>query len=352
MLELGLYLCLDLSVMRIISLYEGLQEIAQYEIESWADGHLVTLGRSESTDWSFPTHDELSRHHLSIRKLGNELYVRDEQSSNGTFAEDSPLTHPVCMRAEVSYQVGHLTMILEGAPESAPCEHIDCSSVFPEPYAFAADMTYAPTPAAQAEPLTSLEPEPVEEPLISLEPEPVEEPLISLEPEPVAQITPTPTRKSTTPTSLQAGYVKPFLPIAGAPKTGVPRDFEFQIRTYDGSNQITIGDKLILQVFSSEPCQVLIFCREERGATSMLYPNKQQISQNIPANEWTLIPNPENPHFEFIIEGPESSDEIQAIARRVTDNRIRRGTKKTASNQKKPATLWSHASLVIHTYEA
>ncbi len=346
--------------MRIISLYEGLQEIAQYEIESWADGHIVTLGRSESTQWSFPSQMELSRHHLSIRKLGNELYLRDEQSSNGTFADGVALTHPIRMRADVSYQVGNLSFYLEGAAASEATEHIDCSTVFPEAIAFAAEFP-AETPAGEA-PIYSLEPEPVVEqtPIYSLEPEPVVEqtPIYSLEPEPVVDSAAIPALASPTAQAvkLASGRVKPFLPIAGVPKSGVGRDFELHVRLLNDRPEVRIGEQLIFQVFSSEPCQLLLLCREESGATSMLYPNKQQISQNIPANQWTQIPNPSNPHFEFIIEGPEGRDEIQAIARRIGDSRMRKNSAKKSSDPTKATPKeegkWSHASLYVDIYES
>ncbi len=337
--------------MRTISLYDSLQEIAQYEIDHWPDGHIVTLGRSESMMWSFPEFVELSNHHLSIRKLGDELYIRDEGSSNGTTIEDAPMTHPVRMRTDVTYlAAGRLSVYLEGAAATEPCEDIDCSSVFPEELGFGLSYT-APTPAPVVEePIISLAPEPVEEePIISLVPEPVVEEPIAQAPAPTSA----PAAKVKAAVALGQDCIRPFLPITGTPKTGIPRDFEIQVNIYDECHDIPIGGKLILQVFSPEPCHLLIFCREQDGTSSMLYPNKQQISQTIPAGVWTMIPDADNPHFEFVIEGPAGVDEIQVIARAVSGSFIKKTAPKKGSadpKQKKPS-RWSHASLQINVYE-
>ncbi len=357
--------------MRTISLYDNLQELGQYEIDSWPDGHIVTIGRSELTMWSFPELMELSSHHLSIRKLGDELYIRDEASSNGTTIEDKALTHPVRMRADVCYLAANrLSIYLEGTPASDPCEDIDCSSVFPEEYAFALTQS-APPPLPEPieeEPILSLEPEPVEEePILSLEPEPVEEeaafslepepvedaPPLSLEPEPVEEVPSAiavPTAKPTV-SKIAKGCVLPFLPIAGAPKGGIPRDFELEVRIYDEQHHIPVGGQLILQVFASERCSLLIFCREQSGSNAMIYPNKQQISQSIPAGQWTLIPDPANPHFEFIIEGPAGVDEIQVIARALSTSRIQKTSASKSNAKQKAPSRWSHASLSINVFE-
>ncbi len=174
--------------------------------------------------------------------------------------------------------------------------------------------------------------------------------------EPAAQeVTPisTPVAKAKPAVALGQDCIRPFLPIAGTPKTGIPRDFEIQVNIYDECHDIPIGGKLILQVFSPENCHLLIFCREQDGTSSMLYPNKQQISQTIPAGVWTMIPDADNPHFEFVIEGPAGIDEIQVVARAVSSSRIKKTVAKKGSadaKQKKPS-RWSHASLQINVYE-
>ncbi len=360
--------------MRNICFYDKLQEIAQYDVESWVDGQIATMGRSDNTTWSFPDRMELSRHHLSIRKLNDEIYLRDEQSSNGTYFNGERMTHAIRMRAGVTYQIGNLTFFLEGAKGSPADEEVDCSSVFPEEIAFAALETgYIPSAPVIAEvtPFT-IEPEAVEEeveevvitPHFSLQPEVEEEEEIaieapiaapfSLQPEVVEEveelvIVAPPTTPALPPTA--AGSVKPFIPIPRAPAGGIPCDFALQVRTLDGYDDIAIGQKLYLEIFSEVPCQILIFCKEQNGHASLLYPSKKVVQQIIPAQTWTPLPNPQSPMFEFEIEGPAGVDEIQVIAKKQSSARMNIKSAKNPKEEAPEQVYWSYAHLKIEVFE-
>ncbi len=123
--------------MRRIIISEGHKQLHAYDVEAWRDGHTVTMGRSERTTWYYPEFDEISRHHLSIRKHGDDLYLRDEATVNGTYVDDVALTYAVRMRAGVAYRVGRLLVHYEGEPSEDTAELIDCDAVFPEEYSFA-----------------------------------------------------------------------------------------------------------------------------------------------------------------------------------------------------------------------
>ncbi len=123
--------------MRRITISQGHKLLDAYEVESWAEGRTATLGRSDRVTWSYPHFDEISRHHLSIRKHGDDFYLRDEATVNGTLADDVPLQHVVRMQAGVNYRVGRLLVRYEGDPAMESAEPLDCDSVFPEEYGFA-----------------------------------------------------------------------------------------------------------------------------------------------------------------------------------------------------------------------
>ncbi len=353
--------------MRNICFYDKLEEIAQYDVESWADGEIATMGRSDSTTWNFPDRMELSRHHLSIRKLNNEIYLRDEQSSNGTYFNGERLTHAIRMRAGVTYQVGTLTFFLEGAKGSPADEQVDCSSVFPEEIAFATlESAFIPAAPVIVEPAPFvLEPEEVEEVIVpvaapfSLQPEEVEEEVeeviitapFSLQPEVEEEVEEVVIAAPQTAPVTAAGSVKPFIPIPRAPAGGIPHDFALQVRTLDGYDDIAIGQKLFLEIFSEVPCQILIFCKEQSGHASLLYPSKKVVQQIIPAQTWTPLPNPQSPMFEFEIEGPAGVDEIQVIARKQSSARMSINSAKNPKEESKEQIYWSYAHLKIEVFE-
>ncbi len=123
-----------------IVILEGYQELDAYDVDLWEDGHTVSFGRSELVTWSYPDYDEISRHHLSIRKKGDSLYLRDEATVNGTQVDGKALQHAVRMRTGVDYVVGRLRILYEDDASSKIAEadeHSDYSSIFPEEFSFA-----------------------------------------------------------------------------------------------------------------------------------------------------------------------------------------------------------------------
>ncbi len=393
--------------MSCITVYNKLQELAEFQSEGWADGAVITLGRDEMTTFPLPDIASLSSHHLSIRKLAGDFYIRDEQSSNGTTADGVPMTYALRMHANVEYKAGPLTICLENAPATTPNPEENADSVFPEPYRFAcipveeapvaepvAEYYAEPAPAeVYAEPaveqVAAPEPEedffdleamaarkqaqqaePVYTPEAAYEPEPVytPEPEAVYAPEPAPQqyeaVAEAPQEMATAPSFTpvpkkriinQQGVVRPFLPIAGIPKTGIPQDFALEISTLDGRPCITEGESLQLLVRSSEKCKVILICQEQDGTKTMLYPNKYQTSMDIPANTWVAIPEEGSMEYELSIEGAGCIDTIQAIARKSTTSSIKRthapkkGDKKSLLDKeakpKKPQAQWAYAHI-------
>ena len=52
----------------------------------------LTLGRSSNNDLSYPEDSGLSRHHMMLEKVGEDWYVRDLGSKNGTLLNDERIT--------------------------------------------------------------------------------------------------------------------------------------------------------------------------------------------------------------------------------------------------------------------
>lgn len=340
--------------MSYLTIFHKLQEIAQYDVDSWDDGALITLGRSSSTSLPLPQYKALSDHHISVRKLAGDLYIRDEQSTNGSTANGQPMTHALRMHAGVTYQAGPLTIYLEGIAPTVPDPTENADSVFPEPYGFAllppAEEVYTEEALAQEQPLeveVSPDPAPYVE-KIEAEPIILDSP-IAPAPAPIAS-----TPIAATPSHLQpkrhsqSGLPMPFLPIAGIPKTGIPNDFDLKITTPTGSTQITDGDALVLHVLSSEKCKIILICHEEDGSNFILYPNRYETGKDIPAHAWTQLPEENAKHYEFYIEGAGKTDCIQAIARKV-DNALMHRVKANgeAPAEEKKEALWAHATLEL-----
>ncbi len=318
------------------------------------------------------------------------------------------MSHALPMLPDFAYQAGMLEIYLENAPAASLPADLNADSVFPEPYAFALSREAAPSPLqASPEPELEEEDEAIDLSLLfeqkqGEQPEEEEEeelPPAQAVPEDLAwrraphESQPLPTAPEAVaaavaeaapvepavepyspPTSvvgipaaapLQAGCVRPFLPIAGAPAGGIPQDFSLEVQTADGSTEIEEGALLVLNVRASQACQIVIMCREEDGTSSMLYPNKHQTAEAIPANEWVQLPPDGTEHYEFRIEGPSSLDTLQIIARQAQKNGLHRTTaaeaKKRAEEQRKnkrgrrpigqkPANtaLWSYALLELH----
>ena len=147
--------------------------------------------------------------------------------------------------------------------------------------------------------------------------------------------------------AIAPGCIRPLLPIAGAPATGIPKDFELKVDTSTGSREIMEGDNLTLRVYASERCQLVIICKEADDTIYMLYPNKQQPASPIKPNTWTLIPEEEGARYEFVIEGPCGHDEIQVIARKLGQRASLRGATQEmiAEIKKNEKVFWSHTTL-------
>ncbi len=404
--------------MSCITVYNKLQELAQYHSDSWADGAIITIGRDERTNFPLPNITSLSGHHLSIRKLAGDFYIRDEQSSNGTTADGQAMTHALRMHAQVVYQAGPITIYLEDAPLSQPNPEENADSVFPEPYGFAAleqdadpiaaESYYEePAPAVEAVAEAYAEPAPVVEEVvfdleqmaalkqghyqeeqpapqeyIPIEPEPVYQPVAEPVYEPVDEAVYEPVPDNDIPAegivetpatiekpisvpkkkiSYKNGVARPFLPIAGIPKTGIPKDFTLEVKTPSGEPYIVEGENLKLLVRTSKKCKLILICQEEDGTKTMLYPNKYQTSMDIPANKWVTIPEEGAYDYELSIEGVGSIDTIQVIARESTTRSFNRVEKpKTreelkaleGKKEEKPRTKWSHALLELEVISA
>ena len=57
------------------------------------DKDIVTLGRAPENDIYLPS-QEASRHHASVYKKRNAIYIEDMQSANGTFVDNTRISSP------------------------------------------------------------------------------------------------------------------------------------------------------------------------------------------------------------------------------------------------------------------
>ncbi len=171
-----------MNVLKSIIIYCDQQEISSCDIDALSNGQIITIGSGAQMSYSFPQFSELAPHHFSIRKAGNDIFIRDENSPNGVIANGARLKHAVRMRSGVIYEAGPLSLMLQGVPPLGPCENVDCNFIFPEPLGFAAPVEVvapvvptlpvapAPVAAAPVAPVQPVQPVAPTQPVAPVEP--------------------------------------------------------------------------------------------------------------------------------------------------------------------------------------
>ncbi|MCS7090610.1 MAG: FHA domain-containing protein [Verrucomicrobiota bacterium] len=98
---------------KLVVLTEGLGG-RTYELK----GERISIGRLEDNTISIPE-PSVSSHHCELIIQGNEILVRDLQSTNGTFINGEPVTHAVIKPGQV-LRMGAVELRLEGDTPAEP----------------------------------------------------------------------------------------------------------------------------------------------------------------------------------------------------------------------------------------
>ncbi|MCW5980186.1 MAG: SpoIIE family protein phosphatase [Bryobacteraceae bacterium] len=82
-------------------------------------GDRLSLGRSSSNDLSYPEDSGLSRHHVALEKVGDEWYVRDLGSKNGTLLNDERLAEPAPLKPGDRISASRVSIVFDGSEPAA-----------------------------------------------------------------------------------------------------------------------------------------------------------------------------------------------------------------------------------------
>lgn len=74
------------------------------------------LGRSSDNDFKIQ-HDTISRFHCEVDVFVDSMWVKDLDSSNGTFVNEAPVEEKVQLAEGDKLRIGDVTMEVQGAPE-------------------------------------------------------------------------------------------------------------------------------------------------------------------------------------------------------------------------------------------
>src|SRR5438876_7353029 len=76
-------------------------------------GDRVTLGRSSTTELCFADDAGLSRQHMALEREGEEWYVQDLGSKNGTQVNNIPLKGKLKLKSGDRITAGHLVIVYD-----------------------------------------------------------------------------------------------------------------------------------------------------------------------------------------------------------------------------------------------
>jgi class 3 adenylate cyclase len=82
------------------------------------DGPAFSIGRETDNNLALPEDRTISRHHCTIRQIGDELVVEDLHSTNGTFVNGHRIEGTVPLQPPTSLMVGHTKLAIVGNPDS------------------------------------------------------------------------------------------------------------------------------------------------------------------------------------------------------------------------------------------
>src|ERR1051326_7711508 len=76
-------------------------------------GERITLGRSSTTELCFADDAGLSRQHMALEREGEEWYVQDLGSKNGTQVNNIPLKGKLKLKSGDRITAGHLVIVYD-----------------------------------------------------------------------------------------------------------------------------------------------------------------------------------------------------------------------------------------------
>lgn len=110
---------------RLVVLSEGFTGLA-HELQT----DKITIGRVEDNTWPI-AEASVSSHHCEILKKGDEVVVRDLNSTNGTFVNGEPVTEGVIKPGQI-LRLGQLEIRLESGAPVAKGKPLDRTMVLPQ----------------------------------------------------------------------------------------------------------------------------------------------------------------------------------------------------------------------------
>src|SRR6266496_2448682 len=76
-------------------------------------GDRISLGRSSTTELCFADDAGLSRQHMALEREGEDWYVQDLGSKNGTQVNNIPLKGKLKLKSDDRITAGHLVIIYD-----------------------------------------------------------------------------------------------------------------------------------------------------------------------------------------------------------------------------------------------
>ncbi len=302
------------------------------------EGRSYSLGRSEECDIPLPDEVHLSRVHCLLTVHEQQIYLQDNNSSNGIYVGSRRLTSER-MVLEREYKAGLCTLVLIRAiPDK---EHAASTFHF--------DSDEAPTDLAE----TEEEPSPPEVQDTSVSAPELQPPAPA--PAPAApprlprcgKATPRPLRgvhKSVAPERPRPPH-KPFLTAAGtAPGTpppskkqlrnpaentaprvqhapsqpgdslGLPTDFELRMRLMNTTPTLPAGTALRFAITASEHSYFYLVQYDCHGTPTLLVPGLTGDDNRVFAHTEMQFPHPCGNEYELIVEAPLGHEMLIGIA--------------------------------------
>lgn len=325
------------------------------------EGMRYTLGRSEECDIALPDEIHLSRCHCILSIKERQIYLQDNNSSNGIFVS-SRRVEAEFMRTEREYILGKCTMVLirtaetteentgfhfydderEEEPEmpsEAPNDEMGVATAAEQPKKSyepenGAELAHTPTPDLLQElpaPFQTASPVPhaPRRPRChKAEPRPlkgVHKAQVPARPKPQPrqfrtagpQQSPTAARRLQTKGESTEPKVR-YAPGVPGSILGLPCDFELQLRLLNNSASLPVGTKLHFAVTAASNCHVYLLHYDCEGTPSLLVPGVAGDDTRLFAHTEMQFPRAHGTEYELVTEFPLGRETVIAVA--CTDN--------------------------------
>ena len=83
----------------------------------------TTIGRVEDNAFQIPD-ASVSSHHCEVILQGEDVLIRDLNSTNGTFINNEPVTGEAVLKSSGMLRLGNIELRLETAPAAAPAKKV------------------------------------------------------------------------------------------------------------------------------------------------------------------------------------------------------------------------------------